>query len=156
MPWTPQQHLNRASFIDEKAKAEREPKKKHRLEGLALAHRLVARMRAEREKACLSELEDHISENTYRQALPHLKAGVAHLAGNGADLPTMVRALIKHLSSAGMDANTIRKMKPFIWRFTQEVLPAASVHALKSCRVQAIRLPNGTRATTAACANPAS
>ncbi|MET4187627.1 hypothetical protein ABIB86_000424 [Bradyrhizobium sp. JR1.7] len=62
-----------------------------------------------------------LDDDKYRQALPFFKAGVAHFSGGGADLATMVRALVRHLSVAGMDADAIRAMKPYIRRFTEDV-----------------------------------
>jgi hypothetical protein len=70
-------------------------------------------------KPGLSEAEAPFSDDTYQQALPYFKAGVAHFPG--ADLTIMVRALVKHLAGAGMDADAIRAMKPYIKRFTEDV-----------------------------------
>lgn len=70
--------------------------------------------------AGLAESEAPFSDDTYAQALPYLKAGVANFASAG-DLPLMVRALVSHLANAGMDADAIRAMKPYIRRFTDDV-----------------------------------
>jgi hypothetical protein len=70
----------------------------------------------------LSETEPpFVDEDKYKQALPFFKAGVEHFGGGGADLATMVRSLVRHLSVAGMDADAIRAMKPYIRRFTDDV-----------------------------------
>ncbi len=70
----------------------------------------------------LAEPETSFDNDLYAQALPFLKAGISHFAGDGADLPTMVRGLVKHLATSGMDADAIRSMKPYIRRFTEDVL----------------------------------
>lgn len=68
----------------------------------------------------LAESEAPFSDDTYSQALPYLKAGVANFASAG-DLTAMVRALVSHLANSGMDADAIRAMKPYIRRFTDDV-----------------------------------
>lgn len=60
-------------------------------------------------------------EQTYRQALPYFKAGVAHFKEAAQDLTEVIRALVKHLRSAGMDADAIQKMRPYIQRFTDDI-----------------------------------
>jgi hypothetical protein len=62
-----------------------------------------------------------LDEAKYKAALPFFKAGLEHFAAGAADLTTMVRALVRHLSVAGMDADAIRAMKPYIKRFTDDV-----------------------------------
>jgi hypothetical protein len=126
MRFTAQQHERMAASLHEKAKVEGAPKKKHRLEGLALAHRLLAQRRAKQEKASRGGSEGPFSEDTYQQALPYLEAGIAHFASDGADLPAVVQALVDHLAKAGMDADAIRNMKPYIRRFTEQRFPARS------------------------------
>lgn len=69
----------------------------------------------------LAEAEIAFDDTKYEQALPFFKAGVQHFAAGGADLTTMVRSLVRHLSVAGMDADAIRAMKPYIKRFTDDV-----------------------------------
>jgi len=71
-------------------------------------------------KSGLSDSEP-FSDDTYRAALPYFKAGVAHFTGGGADLTAMVRSLVKHLATSGMDADAIQQMKPYIRRFTEDV-----------------------------------
>ena len=60
-------------------------------------------------------------EDTYRQALPYFKAGVAHFREAAADVTDMVRALIRHLTKAGMDQGAIQKMKPYVVRFIDDI-----------------------------------
>lgn len=68
----------------------------------------------------LAESEAPFSDDTYAQALPYLKAGVANFADAG-DLTAMVRALVSHLANSGMDRDAIQAMKPYIRRFTDDV-----------------------------------
>ena len=68
-----------------------------------------------------SEAEEPFSDDTYKLALPFLKAGAEHFAGNG-DVTDMVRNLVRHLTSAaGMEPDAIRAMKPYIVRFVEDV-----------------------------------
>ena len=67
-----------------------------------------------------TESLEGFSEDTYAQALPFLKAGLSHFSGAG-DLPSMVGALVSHLANAGMDADAIRAMKPYIRRIIEDV-----------------------------------
>ncbi|WP_354269332.1 hypothetical protein [Bradyrhizobium japonicum] len=106
---TSRQHLKMADLLGEKAKKAAGVKKK-RLKSLELAHRLRAKQIA-------------ADNDLYAKALPYLRAGVAHFADKRADLPAMVRALVKHLASVGMDADGIRNMKPHIRRFIEEYNP---------------------------------
>ncbi|MET4482973.1 hypothetical protein [Bradyrhizobium sp. F1.13.3] len=94
--------------MGEKAKKVK-PEERKRLNGLEFAHPLRAKQIAE-------------NDDQYAKALSYLKHGFSHFAGNGADLPTMVKALVKNLAAAGMDADAIRAMKPYVRRFTSEVL----------------------------------
>lgn len=60
-------------------------------------------------------------EAKYKQALPYFRSAVAHFGGNGADMATMARALVNHLADAGMDADAITAMKPYLKRFIGDV-----------------------------------
>jgi hypothetical protein len=60
-------------------------------------------------------------EDTYRKALPHFRAGVAHFAEAGRDIAQMVRSLVQFLASNGMDRPAIERMKPYIARFITDV-----------------------------------
>jgi hypothetical protein len=60
-------------------------------------------------------------EDTYAQALPFFKAGVAHFKDAGKDVVAMVRALVGHLAKAGMDRPTIENMRPYVARFINDI-----------------------------------
>lgn len=60
-------------------------------------------------------------EDTYRQALPYFKAGAAHLKNAAADMKELAIALVRALKGAGMTADAIEAMKPYLKRFMQDI-----------------------------------
>ncbi|MEN6631327.1 MAG: DEAD/DEAH box helicase family protein, partial [Candidatus Polarisedimenticolia bacterium] len=60
-------------------------------------------------------------EDTYRQAIPFFKAGVAHFAQAGRDFRAMMKALVDYLASAGMDRDALTAMRPYAVRFMEDI-----------------------------------
>ena len=60
-------------------------------------------------------------EETYKQAVPIFKAGVAHFAAAAKDIKAMVRALLAHFRKEGIPDESIQNMRQYVIRFISEV-----------------------------------
>jgi hypothetical protein len=60
-------------------------------------------------------------EETYAQAVPFFKAGIAHFQQAGSDVAAAVRELVRYLAGAGMSRDAIVGMKPYVIRFMKDV-----------------------------------
>ncbi|WP_342729879.1 hypothetical protein [Bradyrhizobium sp. B117] len=94
--------------------------KKARLSGLAAVGRLLAEKAIEQERLSLEEPE--LDADKYRQAVPYLNAAVAHLPPGCTDPRTIVKAIVGHLASMGLDEEEILHCKPYVKRFTKDMI----------------------------------
>ena len=60
-------------------------------------------------------------EDTYRQAVPFFKAGVAHLKEAAVNMQELALALMKMLRSKGLTADAVKNMMPYLKRFMEDV-----------------------------------
>jgi hypothetical protein len=60
-------------------------------------------------------------EDTYKQAVPYFKSGVAHFKDAGKDIAELVKRLVRHLAQNGMDREAIQNMRPYVRRFVEDV-----------------------------------
>lgn len=119
MRWTSRQHLEMAKHLAAKASLAT-GEKKSRLSGLAAAARLLAEKAMEQERLSLETPE--FDADRYRQAVPYLNSGVAHLPPDCVDPLTIVKAIIGYLASIGLDRDEIRYCKPYVKRFTEDMI----------------------------------
>lgn len=115
----PRQHLEMARRLDKMASLAA-GKEKSRLAGFAQAHRVVARITATRQTANVAAPE--FDRDVYRQALPYFDASVSSLARDCVAPRSIVQALIRHLAASGLDADEVRYVKPYIRRFTEDMI----------------------------------
>jgi hypothetical protein len=117
---TPSQHMKLAALMHRKSQQASKPENRNKLAELAVAHRKIAKVRAEKAKAAQSEPQV-ADDATYQRALPFFKAGAADFANGAIDIKEKIRGLIRYLSSAGMSPEAIREMKPYLVRFIEDV-----------------------------------
>ncbi|MHC2371303.1 hypothetical protein ACVIQT_005951 [Bradyrhizobium diazoefficiens] len=119
MRYTPERHIKAAQHLDNKAKVS-VGKRKARLAAIAAAHRIRARQLMDRQNSCTQEPRSN--RDVYAEALPHFEAALAHLPRDNVELATLLPARVRYLASLGMDAETIRELKPSVRRFTSDVI----------------------------------
>lgn len=116
---TPEQHLKAAQLADNKALVS-VGKRKARIEALAAAHRICARQLMDRGNPGTEAPRSDPGQ--YAEVLPHFRAAITHLHGDNIELATLLPAIVRHLTSMGMDADEIRKLKPYVKRFTLDLI----------------------------------
>lgn len=119
MRFAPHQHIKAAQLLDDKSKVAI-GKQKARLVALAASHRMRARQLMDRQNS--GTKAPKCDRDLYAEVLPHFEAALAHLRKDTPELATLLPALVKHLASLGMDADEIRELKPYVKRFTLEVI----------------------------------
>jgi hypothetical protein len=127
MKHTAQQHMKAVKLLRQKAKEATDPAVKLRLSQLANLGLAVAKMALNRAAGRRGAGGNKLGagptfdEDIYRQALPFFKAGVAHFREAASDVVDMLRALVRHLRTAGMSQDDIQLMKPYVERFMGDI-----------------------------------
>lgn len=60
-------------------------------------------------------------DETYKKAVPHFKAAIAHFGAAGKDIRELVRAVVQYFRERGMAAETLTNMQPHLKLFIAQV-----------------------------------